>query len=71
MASHLFISHSSQDDGDVKRLREILEAHGLTTWVDSRGSAGAIPYGPKWKLPFAAPVIFWWWLRSSPLHLNG
>jgi hypothetical protein len=40
MASHLFISHSSQDDGDVKRLREILEAHGLTTWVDSRRLSG-------------------------------
>jgi nucleotide-binding universal stress UspA family protein len=40
MASHLFISHSSQDDGDVKRLREILEAHGLPTWVDSRRLSG-------------------------------
>jgi 3-hydroxyisobutyrate dehydrogenase-like beta-hydroxyacid dehydrogenase len=25
---HIFISHSSKDDDTVRRLREILEAHG-------------------------------------------
>jgi hypothetical protein len=40
MASHLFISHSSQDDGTVRRLREILEAHGQVPWVDSRELTG-------------------------------
>ena len=42
MSSHIFISHSTVDDAIVKKLRESLEAHKLTTWVDSREvSAGA------------------------------
>jgi len=37
---HIFISHSSKDDDTVKRLREILEAHGQLPWVDSRELTG-------------------------------
>ena len=40
MSQPVFISHSSKDDDTVRRLREILEAHGLTTWVDSRQLTG-------------------------------
>ena len=40
MASHLFVSHSTLDDGVVKRLREILEGHGQVPWVDSRELTG-------------------------------
>jgi nucleotide-binding universal stress UspA family protein len=37
---HIFISHSSKDDDTVRRLREILEAHGQLPWVDSRELTG-------------------------------
>ncbi|MBE7381029.1 MAG: tetratricopeptide repeat protein [Leptolyngbya sp. SIO1E4] len=40
MAGHLFISHSSQNDDVVKKLREILELHGQVPWVDSRDLTG-------------------------------
>ncbi len=40
MGQHIFISHSSKDDDTVKRLREILELEGFTTWVDSREFSG-------------------------------
>lgn len=40
MNQHIFISHSTQDDATVKRLREILEAHGQLAWVDSREMTG-------------------------------
>jgi tetratricopeptide (TPR) repeat protein len=40
MASHLFISHTTRDDGEIKHLRQMLEAHGLETWVDSRYLTG-------------------------------
>jgi SH3-like domain-containing protein len=40
MSDHIFISHTTKDDPTVRRLREILEAHGLTTWVDSRQLSG-------------------------------
>ncbi|PSN10050.1 hypothetical protein C7271_26695, partial [filamentous cyanobacterium CCP5] len=40
MNQPIFISHSSKDDAIVRQLREILEAHGLSTWVDSRRLTG-------------------------------
>jgi hypothetical protein len=40
MSDHIFISHSSKDDPTVQRLRETLELHGQTTWVDSRELTG-------------------------------
>ncbi len=40
MAKHIFISHSSKNDGVVKRLREVLELEGISTWVDSREFTG-------------------------------
>jgi tetratricopeptide (TPR) repeat protein len=40
MSGHIFISHSTNDDATVKRLREILEAHNQLTWVDSRRLTG-------------------------------
>ncbi|HEX8117727.1 MAG TPA: tetratricopeptide repeat protein [Pyrinomonadaceae bacterium] len=36
MSGHVFISHSSKDDGFVKELREALEGLGLEVWADSR-----------------------------------
>ena len=38
--SHIFISHATADDAFVKELREALEAHGLSAWVDSRNLRG-------------------------------
>ncbi|NMF83850.1 tetratricopeptide repeat protein, partial [Nodosilinea sp. P-1105] len=40
MSQPVFISHSSKDDDTVRRLREILEAHGQLPWVDSRELTG-------------------------------
>ena len=40
MAEHVFISHSSKNDAFVKKLREMLEIFGETTWVDSRELTG-------------------------------
>ena len=40
MTQHIFISHSTKNDKAVKRLREILELEGFTTWVDSREVSG-------------------------------
>lgn len=37
---HIFISHTTQDDPTVRKLRETLESHGLSTWVDSRKLSG-------------------------------
>ncbi|MDQ3135729.1 MAG: toll/interleukin-1 receptor domain-containing protein, partial [Acidobacteriota bacterium] len=37
---HIFISHSSKDDGFVKQLREALESHNLSVWADSRELSG-------------------------------
>lgn len=37
---HLFISHSSTDDGFVHRFREMLESLNAPTWVDSRELTG-------------------------------
>ncbi len=40
MDRHIFISHSTKDDDTVRKLREILELHCQTTWVDSRKLTG-------------------------------
>jgi len=40
MAEHIFISHSSQNDAFVKKLREALELFDELTWVDSRELTG-------------------------------
>jgi len=40
MGQHIFISHASQNDDVVKRLRETLELEGFQTWVDSRELSG-------------------------------
>lgn len=40
MTNHIFISHSSQDDDIVKKLRQSLELHGQLPWVDSRELTG-------------------------------
>jgi hypothetical protein len=42
----IFVSHSSKDDGTVKRLREILEAHDQVLWVDSRKLTGGDTLAP-------------------------
>src|SRR5437016_11710631 len=43
----IFISHASADDAFVKELRRALEAHGLTTWVDSRELIGGNKLAPE------------------------
>ena len=40
MAQHIFISHASENDAIVKKLRETLELHGEIPWVDSRELSG-------------------------------
>jgi hypothetical protein len=45
--SHIFISHASKDDEFVKELREALEAHRLTVWVDSRKLRGGAKLAPE------------------------
>jgi len=37
---HIFISHTTEDDAFVKSLRDNLEQHGLTVWIDSRNLRG-------------------------------
>ena len=46
MEQHIFISHSSKNDDIVRRLREILEAHGQLPWVDSRELTGGDSLAP-------------------------
>ena len=36
----IFISHSSENDDVVRKLRQKLEYHGQLTWVDSRELTG-------------------------------
>jgi len=40
MDQAIFISHASENDDTVQRLREILELEGFSTWVDSRELSG-------------------------------
>ncbi len=47
MSGHVFISHSSKDDGFVKELREALEGLGLSVWADSRELVGGAKLAPK------------------------
>lgn len=47
MSGHVFISHSSKDDGFVEELREALEGLGLEAWVDSRELAGGAKLTPE------------------------
>lgn len=49
MDKHIFISHSSKDDGFVKELRETLEAFQLEVWADSRQLAGGDELEPEIK----------------------
>lgn len=47
MSGHVFISHSSRDDGFVKELREALEGLGLEVWADSRELVGGAKLTPE------------------------
>ena len=49
MKKHIFMSHSSKDDGFVKALRKSLEIQKLDTWVDSRQLAGGDELEPEIK----------------------
>jgi tetratricopeptide (TPR) repeat protein len=40
MGQPVFISHSTKNDDVVKRLRDVLELDGFSTWVDSREFSG-------------------------------
>ena len=46
MSEHIFISHSSDDDAVVHKLREDLESHGFEVWVDSRNLSGGDHLSP-------------------------
>jgi hypothetical protein len=41
--AHLFLSHSSADDGFVRELREALADLGQEVWIDSRQLKGGDP----------------------------
>ena len=43
MNNKLFISHSSEDDGFVRKLREKLSDLGEGAWIDSRELRGGDP----------------------------
>jgi tetratricopeptide (TPR) repeat protein len=45
--THIFISHTSKDDGFVKELREALENYGLIIWADSRNLRGGAKLAPE------------------------
>jgi tetratricopeptide (TPR) repeat protein len=45
--SHIFISHSSEDDAFVKELGEALENNGLPVWIDSRKLSGGNKLAPE------------------------
>ncbi len=47
MGQHIFISHSSNDDAIVKKLRKILESHKLKIWVDSRELSAGKKLAPE------------------------
>jgi len=47
MSGDVFISHASQDDAFVKELREALESHAITVWVDSRNLRGGAKLQPE------------------------
>lgn len=39
-STHVIISHASKDDAFVKELRDALESHAISVWVDSRNLRG-------------------------------
>ena len=45
--TRLFISHSAQDDGFVRDLRQMLADHGHAGWIDSRELRGGDPLWPE------------------------
>ena len=47
MTPKLFISHSSQDDGFVREVRQALADHGQDGWIDSRELRGGDPLWPE------------------------
>ncbi len=50
MASdYVFISHTSSDDGTVKRIREALEAQDVSVWDDARRQTGGDKLDPQIK----------------------
>ena len=47
MNPDVFISHSSKDDDFVKELRDALESHDISVWVDSRNLRGGSKLAPE------------------------
>lgn len=45
--THVFISHASKDDDLVKALRDALESHAISVWVDSRNLRGGAKLAPE------------------------
>ena len=55
---NLFISHSSTDDGFVRRLREALADQGQDGWIDSRELRGGDPLWPAIQLAIEGASAF-------------
>ena len=56
--TRLFISHSSQDDGFVGDLRQMLADHGHAGWIDSRELRGGDPLWPEIQAAIEAASAF-------------
>ncbi|MFM7551156.1 MAG: toll/interleukin-1 receptor domain-containing protein, partial [Cyanobacteriota bacterium] len=52
--SHLFLSHSSADDGFVRELRQALVDLGQEVWIDSRQLKGGDPLESEIKAAIEA-----------------
>lgn len=65
----IFISHAGGDDEFVKALREALEGHGLSVWVDSRNMRGGDKLAPaiEQAIEQARQVL----VVLSPLTVNS
>jgi len=55
---HIFISHSNEDSEFVRKLRELLEVHGIETWVDVRNLRAGDKLHPEVKKAIIASKAF-------------
>lgn len=55
---HIFISHSNEDGELVRKLRELLEAHEIVTWVDVRNLRAGDKLHPEVKKAIIASKAF-------------
>ncbi|MEM7533212.1 MAG: CHAT domain-containing protein [Chloroflexota bacterium] len=69
--SHIFISHATADDTFVTALRQQLEAHNLTTWVDSRNLRGGDKLHSEITEAIEAARSFIVVLSKETIHSKG